>query len=84
MQHVVDSGPFYMRYLTRARAGDGEATGVAELIRPDRIDLARHRPFVRMRVQQPSSNSAWLPLFSGPKQGRIRRLFDYNFGGGAG
>lgn len=82
MRQVVDSGPFYMRYLTRASAGGAEATGVAELIRPNRIDLARHRPFVRMRVQQQgASNSAWLPLFSGPKRGRLRRLFDYNFGG---
>ena len=82
VRDVVDSGPFYMRFLTRTTAGEREATGVAELIRPHRIDLARHRPLVRMRVQQVAErNSAWLPLFSGPKQGRVRRLFDFNFGG---
>ncbi|MFB6351006.1 MAG: hypothetical protein ABEN55_17950 [Bradymonadaceae bacterium] len=81
VRDVVDSGPFYMRYLTRSAS----ATGVAELIRPGRIDLARHRPFVQMRVQRSGeSNSAWLPLFSGPRRGRFRRLLDYNFGGGAG
>ena len=82
MRDVVDSGPFYMRFLTRATSGDREATGVAELIRPHRIDLARHRPLVRMRVQQVADrNSAWLPLFSGPKRGRVRRLLEFNFGG---
>jgi len=85
VREVVDSGPFYMRYLTEARADGVSAGGVAELIRPDRIDLARHRPFVRMRVRREGeTNSAWLPLFSGPKRGRIRRLFDFHLGGGAG
>jgi hypothetical protein len=73
---VVDSGPFYMRYLTRATAPDGAtATGVGELCEPDRIDLGRHRPLVRMRVHQPQGrNSVWLPLFSGPREGRVSRL----------
>ncbi|MGM0558735.1 MAG: hypothetical protein ACQEVA_20280 [Myxococcota bacterium] len=75
-QWVVDSGPFYMRYLTRASAPDGHTvTGVGELCEPDRIDLGRHRPLVRMRVHHPQGqNSMWLPLFSGPRQGRVSRL----------
>lgn len=73
---VVDSGPFYMRYLTRASAPDGStATGVGELCEPARIDLGRHRPLVRMRVHKPRGrNSMWLPLFSGPREGRVTRL----------
>lgn len=82
---AVDSGPFYMRYLTEVEAEGERASGVAELIRPDRIDLARHRPFVQMRVHRTSdSNSMWLPLFTGPKRGRLGRLFRHNFGGGTG
>jgi len=80
---AVDSGPFYMRYLTEVAARGERASGVAELIRPDRIDMARHRPFVRMRVHRTSdSNSMWLPLFTGPKRGRLGRLLRHNFGGG--
>lgn len=73
---VVDSGPFYMRYLTRATAPNGRtATGVGELCEPDRIDLGRHRPLVRMRVHHSQGhNSMWLPLFSGPREGRVSRL----------
>lgn len=73
---TVDSGPFYMRYLTRAAAPDGEtATGVGELCEPARIDLGRHRPLVKMRVHRSvGRNSMWLPLFSGPREGRVSRL----------
>lgn len=73
---VVDSGPFYMRYLTRARGpGGGWVTGVGELCEPDRIDLGRHRPLVNMRVHRAQGpNSMWLPLFSGLRRGRARRL----------
>jgi hypothetical protein len=73
---VVDSGPFYMRYLTRATTPDGAtATGVGELCEPARIDLGRHRPLVRMRVHRPTGrNSVWLPLFSGPRSDRVARL----------
>lgn len=82
-ESVVDSGPFYMRYLTETTVDGRTAHGVGELIRPPRVDLARHRPFVRMRVQEMDErNSAWLPLFTGPKRGRLKRLFNYNFGSG--
>jgi len=82
---AVDSGPFYMRYMTEVEAEGESSVGMAELIRPDRIDLARHRPFVNMRVHRTSdSNSMWLPLFSGPKRGRLGRWFRHNFGGGRG
>jgi hypothetical protein len=73
---VVDAGPFYLRMLSEARTATGEsAVGWSELCRPDRVDLAAHRPFVRMRVHQASGrNSMWLPLFTGPRAGRVGRL----------
>lgn len=73
---IVDSGPFYLRSLPRATDRNGHSTrGVAEVCEPRRIDLAIHRPLVRMRVHQKDRpNSMWLPLFTGPRQGRIHRL----------
>jgi carotenoid 1,2-hydratase len=73
---IVDSGPFYLRFLSRAEAACGEwATGWGELCEPDRIDLALHRPLVNMRVHRVSgTNSCWLPLFSGPRSGRPGRF----------
>ena len=73
----VDRGPFYLRGPVHGRFGDdGDgAEGWAEVVVPSRIDLPRHRPLVRMRVHRPEGrNSMWLPLFSGPREGRIRRL----------
>lgn len=76
---VVDSGPFYMRYLTQV----ADIRGVGELVKPDRIDLDHHRPLVRMRVHHTGGdNSMWLPLFTGPRQGRVRRLLGSWLGGG--
>jgi len=67
----IDSGPFYLRFMTES---DGHR-GIAECIAPHRIDLARHRPLVNMRVDhRHQANSMWLPLFSGPKASRVRRL----------
>ena len=73
---VVDSGPFYLRSLFEARCSAGEVhRGVAEVCDPARVDLAVHRPLVKMRVHDRRSlNSMWLPLFTGPKQGRVERL----------
>lgn len=74
---VSDAGPFYLRLLSEGRIGeDGEtAAGWSELVRPARVDLARHRPFVRMRVHRAAGpNSPWLPLFTGPREGRVGRL----------
>lgn len=73
---VVDDGPFYLRSLTRVTLPDGrEVAGVEEAVEPARIDLDRHRPLVRMRVHDTTgNNSFWLPLFSGPREGRWSRL----------
>lgn len=74
---LVDDGPFYLRFLVEGRdARSGEvATGVAELLTPPRVDLPWQRPFVRMRHHRPAQrNSVWLPLFTGPRRGRVGRL----------
>ncbi|TVQ95239.1 MAG: hypothetical protein EA398_18280 [Deltaproteobacteria bacterium] len=72
----VDDGFFYLRFGTEVVAGDGtRGEGWGELVRPARIDLLRHRPLVRMAVHEGAGgNSLWLPLFSGPREGRVRRL----------
>jgi carotenoid 1,2-hydratase len=72
---LVDDGPFYHRYLITGERGGVSAAGVAELVVPGRIDTDWLRPLVRMRVHNVSgASSFWLPLFSGPRRGRIARL----------
>jgi hypothetical protein len=68
----VDSGPFYLRYALRD--ADGRVCGWGERVKPASVDLPWQRPFVRMRVHGPGSDSVWLPLFSGPRVGRVNRL----------
>jgi hypothetical protein len=72
----VDDGPFYARTLMDVTSGGDEGVGLGEWIVPDRIDLGRHRPLVRMAVHETGGrpNSFWLPLFSGPRAGRVARL----------
>lgn len=77
---VLDQGPFYLRFFVEAVTPAGErARGMGEACRPERIDLAHHRPLVKMRVTQalPHQNSMWLPLFTGPQRGRLERLVKY-------
>lgn len=67
LDHCVDGGPFYLRYLSRR--------GSVELIEPDRIDLPWQRPLVEMRVSQAGRRpSLWAPLFQGALDDRPRRL----------
>lgn len=75
-QDVVDSGPFYLRSVLRASDHRGGSfRGIAEVCEPDRVDMARHRPLVKMRVHHREElNSMWLPLFVGPRRGRVSRL----------
>ena len=72
----VDDGPFYLRYLGQASRGGGRAGEASlEVIAPRRIDLARHRPLVRMRVASDTRpNSMWLPLFQGDVRDGARQL----------
>ncbi len=72
---VVDDGPFYQRLLVEGACGGQRGPGVGEVVLPGRIDMPWLRPLVRMRVAgAPGGDSLWLPLFSGPRQGRLRRL----------
>ncbi len=72
----VDRSPFYLRHFVRAQRFDTQeqALGSMELCRPRRVDRSLEKPFVRMRVQQPSNNSFWLPFFSGYHAQRWQRL----------
>jgi hypothetical protein len=72
----VDDGPFYQRFLVRGRDGRGQlGHGIAEVVVPGSLDRPWQRPFIRMRTHVVGGqNSFWLPLFSGTRQGRIRRL----------
>lgn len=74
-QARVDNGPFYLRYFTRATTETSWGEGTSEIIVPHRIDLARHRFIVNMRVSSDQRrNSMWVPLFEGSEHGRIKRL----------
>ena len=69
----VDDGPFYLRHIASACVDGVNAPGITEQVVPDKIDLAMHRPLVRMRING-AKPSIWLPLFQGPARGRIVRL----------
>ncbi len=75
-RHAVDDGPFYLRRLCDAQVGERPVGhGTFEVIVPQRIDRALHRPLVRMRVgRHDGADSFWLPLFEGAKFDRLRRL----------
>ncbi len=71
---TLDMGPFYQRFQLEATRQGAGAVGIGEACLPDRIDLAAHRPLVQMRIGRPRRSSIWLPLFCGPRQGRVTRL----------
>ena len=75
----VDDGPFYLRTPLVATTADGaRGRGFGELCRPDRVDRALERPFVRMRVHRArGENSLFLPLFTGRREDRVARLFTH-------
>jgi len=82
LEHRVDDGPFYLRFIANAEAQGQRGRGSCEVIVPDRIDLARHRPFVNMRVSSDGeAPSMWAPLFSGPRRGRVHRLVQHSMRG---
>lgn len=70
-----DDGPFYLRTWTWTRWGAAASRGIAELCHPSRIDGPLLRPLVQMCVaHEAGPQSLWLPLFSGPREGRLARL----------
>lgn len=78
---VLDSGPFYQRYLLHGRCDRDEGWGIGEHLVPDRVDTDLLRPLVRMRVHRAQGpNSMWLPLFSGDTDGRWSRLLGRSAG----
>lgn len=73
--HRPDDGPFYQRSLSTVHTELGSTHGVSEVCHAQRIDRAWQRPLVRMCLHRPSGhNSIWLPLFAGPRSGRLARL----------
>ncbi len=74
--HILDNGPFYLRFFIKGNFHGEIVTGVGEACDPARIDLGRHRPLVKMRVgaADGAGDSMWRPLFTGPKKGRVERL----------
>jgi len=74
----IDNGPFYLRHFATAEIGHETANGISELVIPARVDMAIHRPLVKMRIDN-DKPSMWLPLFQGPSTGRVSRLFKHWF-----
>lgn len=73
--HRPDESFFYQRTLSTVETEVGGVLGVAELCDVSRIDRPWSRPLVDMCVQRlDGPSSPWLPLFSGPADGRFRRL----------
>ncbi|GAC1558706.1 MAG: hypothetical protein NVS2B9_20650 [Myxococcales bacterium] len=69
----VERGPFYARSF--GALADGGAPVIAEECDVSRIGARWQRPLLRMRVHDAAgANSFWLPLFSGPREGRLSRL----------
>jgi hypothetical protein len=75
----VDEGPFYLRFLVDAATRENQrGRGIAEQVAPEQVDRSWQRPFIRMRTHATAApNSIWLPLFSGPREGRSRRLWEH-------
>jgi hypothetical protein len=77
---LVDNGPFYLRFLIEGVDNPSGQTGYgfAELVKPDRIDLAAMRLFIQMRIHRKQGpNSLFLPFFSGENRGRWGRCFSH-------
>lgn len=75
LDRAVDEGPFYIRQLGRAAVEGRTMPVVAEVCDPDRMDRAPTDRLVAMAVHRTAGpNSLWLPLFSGPRRGRMGRL----------
>lgn len=81
LESCVDDGPFYQRHLVRGLYKGHTGRGIAEFVVPNEVDRDLHRPFVKMRVHQVSgNNSPFLPLFTGPRAGRLTRLAQWWMG----
>jgi hypothetical protein len=81
-RRVMEDGPFYQRFELRSTMPDGEVVrGIGEAVRPDRVDLDRHRPLVRMSLHHlAEDNPDMVAWFVGTKKGRWGRVFQTWFG----
>lgn len=77
LPRVVDGSSFYLRMPVEGVDAQGATgRGWAELVSPHDVDLPGWRPLVKMAVHPVrGAESVWLPLFSGPRDGRVSRLF---------
>lgn len=75
--HVVEDSNFYLRMAVSGKDRQGATgRGWAETLLPHEIDADGWRPFVAMAVHPSQGRgSMMLPLFSGPRSGRLARLF---------
>ncbi len=75
LQHRPDEGPSYLRALGTVDTEVGQAPALTEMCDASRLDLPWQRPFLDMVLHRPHGrNSLFLPLFGGPRRGRVRRL----------
>ncbi len=75
LDHAVEDGPFYRRFLVRAEApGLGAGVGFAEWAAQGAMDRSPLLPLVRMAVDAGPASSRWMPLLSGPPASRWRRF----------
>ena len=75
VDHRPDDGPFYQRTICTVETELGTAMGIGETCVSERVDVGWQRPLVSMCVHHTNgANSMWLPLFTGPREGRFARL----------
>jgi hypothetical protein len=64
MSDILDNGPFYLRYKVEAHyntnLNDEHAIGIAEFIKPDRIQARWVRPLIEMRYHHHSKPAGWI------------------------
>lgn len=61
-RHMVDSGPFYIRFLSGLEAeSNDDAHGVSETLDGVRLRWRLFRPMINTRIQRPPSRRALLP-----------------------
>lgn len=64
MGEILDNGPFYLRYKVEAHYNvnlkDEHAIGIAEFIKPDRIQAGWVRPLIKMRYHHHGKPAGWI------------------------
>lgn len=73
--HALEDGPFYQRWVTQLTTPDGQVHhGTGEVVDVPRMDASPLRHITAFAVHDPRRFSWWVPLFSGPPEGRLSRL----------